>query len=265
MQLIDILIGIAGLLLGCGAGLAVGYRVKRRLVGQKVTALEEEANLRLSEARTRAMELELEARDKALRLLQESEEEIKGRTQEMNRQENRLHQRRENLDHRLDALEVRERKIKEVENGLDERKVGLDNAWQAHLAELERISGMSRDDAKAQLLKEIEGEARMDAARIIREIEAEAHEEADRRAREIITTSIQRIAADQVTETTVSAVDLPNDEMKGRIIGRGGRNIRAFESVTGVDLIIDDTPEAVILSELRPGPPRGGPHRPGHA
>jgi ribonuclease Y len=233
MELLDILIGIAGLLLGCGAGLAIGYRVRHRLVGQKVAALEEEANLRLAESRTRAMELELEARDKALRLLQESEEEIKRRTQEMNRQENRLHQRRENLDHRLDALEVRERKIKEVENSLDERKVELDNAWQAHLAELERISGMSRDEAKAQLLKEVEGEARMDAARIIREIEAAAHEEADRRAREIIKTSIQRIAADQVTETTVSAVELPNDEMKGRIIGRGGRNIRTIESITG--------------------------------
>jgi ribonuclease Y len=156
------------------------------------------------------------------------------------------------LDHRLDALETRERKMEDRKRALDQRQSELDNAWEKHVAELERISGLTQDEAKQQLLKEVEADARIDAARIIREIEAEATEEGERRAREIITLAIQRIAADQVAEVTVSTVELPSDEMKGRIIGRGGRNIRTIENMTGVDLVIDDTPEAVILSSFDP-------------
>jgi ribonuclease Y len=198
------------------------------------------------------MEIELEARDRSLKILQEAEDDVKRRTQELNRQENRLHQRRENLDHRMDALEVRERKMKDLERSLESRKAELDRSWEQRRAELERIAAMSQQEAKELLLKEVEAEARIDAARIIREIETEAREEADRRAREIITTTIQRIASDQVAETTVSTVELPNDEMKGRIIGRGGRNIRTIENITGVDLVIDDTPDTVILSSFDP-------------
>ena len=242
---------IVALVVAVVSGVA-GYLIRSRLVSKFVTNLEDEAEKRLAEARTRSMEIELEARDQALKLLQEAEAENKRRTQEMSRQESRLQQRRENLDHRLDVLEVRERKQEERKRDLDEREGELDKAWQKHLAELERISGLTKEEGRQLLLKEVEAEARIDSARIIREIEAEATEEAERRAREIITMAIQRVASDQVAETTVSTVELPSDDMKGRIIGRGGRNIRTIENLTGVDLVIDDTPEAVILSSFDP-------------
>ena len=231
---------------------AVGYLLKNRFIGANVAQLQEEAKLTLTEARAKAMEIELEAKDKAMQVLQEADTEAKARNRELSRQEQRLQQRRETLEQRMDALEGRERKIKEREQKLDVREEELNNAWMQHLAELERISGLSQEEAKQLLLQEVEAEARIDAARIIREIEVAAREEGEGRAREIITTAIQRVAADQVTETTVSAVELPNDEMKGRIIGRGGRNIRALESITGVDLVIDDTPDTVILSSFDP-------------
>ncbi|MBM3187794.1 MAG: ribonuclease Y [Chloroflexi bacterium] len=234
------------------AGFAIGYLLKNRSISNKVAKLEEEANRVLVEARTRAMELEIEARDKALQVLEDAEAEAKQRTQELSRQEARLQQRRDNLDHRMDALEVRERKMQSREKQLDEREQELDRAWETHLRELERISGLTRDEAKDVLLQQVESEARIDAARIIREVEAEAREQAEAKAREVITTAIQRIASDQVAETTVSAVELPSDEMKGRIIGRGGRNIRTIENLTGVDLVIDDTPDTVILSSFDP-------------
>jgi ribonuclease Y len=142
--------------------------------------------------------------------------------------------------------------MEERKRALDNRQAELDKAWEKHVAELERISGLTQQQAKDLLLKEVEAEARNDTARVIREIEAKAIEEGDRRSREIITMAIQRVAADQVAETTVSTVELPSDEMKGRIIGRGGRNIRTIENITGVDLVIDDTPEAVILSCFDP-------------
>ena len=233
-------------------GFVVGYFLKVRMIGEDVTKLQEEANRRLNDARTQAMELELQAKDQALKLLQEAETENKRRLQELNRQESRLQQRRENLDQRLDAQEVRERKMEERKRALDNRQAELDKAWEKHVAELERISGLTQQQAKDLLLKEVEAEARNDTARVIREIEAKAIEEGDRRSREIITMAIQRVAADQVAETTVSTVELPSDEMKGRIIGRGGRNIRTIENITGVDLVIDDTPEAVIISCFDP-------------
>jgi len=233
-------------------GFVVGYFLKVRMIGEDVTKLQEEANRRLNDARTQAMELELQAKDQALKLLQEAETENKRRLQELNRQESRLQQRRENLDQRLDAQEVRERKMEERKRALDNRQAELDKAWEKHVAELERISELTQQQAKDLLLKEVEAEARNDTARVIREIEAKAIEEGDRRSREIITMAIQRVAADQVAETTVSTVELPSDEMKGRIIGRGGRNIRTIENITGVDLVIDDTPEAVIISCFDP-------------
>lgn len=233
-------------------GVTTGYLVRGKFIAQKSALLEEEAQRKLVEARATAMEVELEAKDKALKLLQEAEVEAKRQSQELARLESRLQQRRENLDHRLDALEARERKLDERRRMMDMRQAELDKAWQKQLAELERISGLSQAEAKELLLKEVEADARVDAARIIREIEAEANLEGERRAREIVTLAIQRIASDQVAETTVSTVELPSDEMKGRIIGRGGRNIRAIENITGVDLVIDDTPEAVVVSSFDP-------------
>jgi ribonuclease Y len=247
-----IFLWIAALVFAAGIGFVVGYFIKSGVVGKKAAELEEEAARKLNEAQTRAMQLELEAKDRALKLIQEAEEETNRRLQEISRQESRLQQRRENLDHRLDALELRERKLEERKKALDARQAELDKAWEQHLAELERIAGLSRAEAKDLLLKQVEAEARADAARIVRQVEAETREEADRRAREIITMAIQRVASEQVAEVTVSTVELPSDEMKGRIIGRGGRNIRTIENMTGVDLVIDDTPEAVILSSFDP-------------
>jgi ribonucrease Y len=248
----EFIIGLVALAVGAGIGFAIGYTLKNRTIGENITRREEEATQTLTEARTRAMEIEIDARDKALAILQEAETEEKRRLREISRQESRLQSRRDTLDQRMDALEAREKKLKTQEQALDARQAEIDDAWQQHLAELERISGLSQEEAKDLLLQEIEATAEMDAARIIRESEARAHEEADRKAREIITTSIQRVAADQVADSTVSSVELPNDEMKGRIIGRGGRNIRTIESMTGVDLVIDDTPDTVILSSFDP-------------
>jgi len=233
-------------------GFLTGHLMRNRVVGRRIADLEEEATAKLADARAKAMEIELEARDKALNILKEAEAETKRRSQELSRQENRLQQRRENLEQRFDALGSRERKLEERRRALDKRQAELDNAWQAHIAELERISGLSREEAKEIILQRVEEEARADSARIIRQAEAEAREEGERRAREIVVTAMQRVATDEVAETTVSTVELPSDEMKGRIIGRGGRNIRAIESATGVDLVIDDTPEAVLLSSFDP-------------
>jgi ribonuclease Y len=234
------------------AGYFVGYHARTKLAGRKVTTAEEEAEKRLTDARTKAMEIELEARDKALKLIGEAEAENKQRLQEITQEEAQLRKRRDNLDHRMDAMEARERKIDEQRKEIERRQAELDEAWASRMSELERIAAMSQEEARETLLAEIEVEARVDAGRIVRQIEAEAVEEADRRAREIITTAIQRVASDQVAETTVSSVELPSDDMKGRIIGRGGRNIRTIEGLTGVDLIIDDTPEAVVLSSFDP-------------
>lgn len=233
-------------------GFLAGYLLRSRLGGRNVARLEEEAERRLTEARTQAMQVELEARNKALRLMEEAEAENKRRAREINRQESRIQQRQENLDRRLDALEARQRNADALKRSLDKRQSELDSVWEKHVAELERISGLSQQEAKEILLERVEDEIRVDAARIIREVEAKAHVEADRKAREIITTAIQRVASDQVAEATVSTVELPSDDMKGRIIGRGGRNIRAIENITGVDLVIDDTPEAVLISSFDP-------------
>jgi len=241
---IAVVVGVVGFL--------IGHQMRNRLVGRKIAQLEEEAVQRLAEARTKAIELELEGRNKALRIQQEAKAEAREGERELKRQESRLQQRRENLEHRFDALEARERKLDDQRRSLDKRKSELDQAWEQHLAELERISGLSREEAKEVLLERVEAETRVDAARIMREAEARAREEAERTAREIVTTAIQRVATEEVAETTVSSVDLPNDEMKGRIIGRGGRNIRAIEKATGVDLVVDDTPETVLLSSFDP-------------
>jgi len=246
------IIQVAALAIVGIAGFALGYVLKNRGIRRRISHLEEEAEKKLREARAQAMDLELKARDKALNILQKSEEEIKRNMRDLSRQENRLQQRRENLEHRRDNLDAREQSLKDREKNLDARQAKLDQAWQQHIEELERISGLTQAEARDLLLEEVESSTRIDAARIIRQIEADAHEEADRRAREIVTTAIQRVASDQVAEITVSTVELPNDEMKGRIIGRGGRNIRTIESVTGVDLVIDDTPDTVILSSFDP-------------
>ena len=206
----------------------------------------------MADAQAKHRELLLEAKDEALRLRAAAEAEVRDRRSDLVRQERRLQQKEESLDRKTEALERRERATAQKEKETESLRQETDNLRHQQVVELERISGLTVLEARNVLLRAIEDEVRQDANRRVREVEAAAKEEGDRRARKIISVCIQRCAAEQVAETTVSVVPLPNDEMKGRIIGREGRNIRALESATGVDLIIDDTPDAVTLSAFDP-------------
>jgi ribonuclease Y len=194
----------------------------------------------------------LEAKDEAHRLRTEIDRENRERRTELQRAERRIAQKEENLERKIEGAEKRERAIGAREKELERMQGELMELKERQLAELARISGITPQEAKALLLKEVEDEVRHEAAKLAREIEETAREEAEKKARDILALAIQRCAVDQAAETTVSVVPLPSDEMKGRIIGREGRNIRAFEAETGVDLIIDDTPEAVVLSAFDP-------------
>ena len=194
----------------------------------------------------------LEAKEEAHRLRSDAEKDARERRAEIQRSERRLIQKEESIDRKLENIERKEESITQKEQNIINKQKDLDKIISRQLEELERISGYTIDEAKALLLSNIEKEVRHDASIMIKDIESKAKEEADKKAKYIITGAIQRCAADHVAESTVSVVALPNDEMKGRIIGREGRNIRAIETLTGVDLIIDDTPEAVILSGFDP-------------
>ncbi len=231
---------------------ALGYLLRRYLSESKVRAIKAEAERALIEARAEAKNIVLEAKDQAIKIRSQAEEENKRRRIDLQKQEERLQKRWEALERRIDRLEKRERKLNQRQSSLDRLQSKLEELHQKQIQELERISGLTREEAKEIFLENIAQEARQDAAEMIRRVEAEAKEEAERRAREIIATAIQRYASDQVEESTVSMVPLPSDEMKGRIIGRGGRNIRAFEKATGVNVVVDDTPEAVLLSSFDP-------------
>ncbi|HXL04243.1 MAG TPA: ribonuclease Y [Bacillota bacterium] len=246
------LIAIAAVVIG----FAVGYFTRRILAEAKIGSVEQAAKKIVEEAEKEAeaarREILLEAKEEAHRLRNEIEQESRARRAELQRNERRLFQKEESLDRKAETIERKEEAINRREKELDEIRNELTAVYEEQRAELERVSGLSSDEARELLLKNIEDELRHEAAIMIRDIEAQTKEEADRKAREIIATAIQRYAADHVAETSVSVVALPNDEMKGRIIGREGRNIRALETLTGVDLIIDDTPEAVILSAFDP-------------
>lgn len=213
---------------------------------------EEEAALLVSEASSRAKQVEIKARDEAIKLAAEAEETIKKRRTEIDRESERLDRRREDVDKRIERLDLRERELNKRQSSLDKRKQELDKIFEEHRAELERVASMTKEEARQELLRAVEVEARGDMARKMREVDEEIKSEADRRARDVIALAVQRIASEQVGELTVSVVPLPSDEMKGRIIGRNGRNIRAFEQATGVDVVVDDTPEAVTLSSFDP-------------
>jgi ribonuclease Y len=227
---------------------AAGYLVKQYLAERSLKSARAKAEKLLAEAETKYKEMILGAKDEALKIRDEAEAEIKNRNRELQRQERRLQKRRESLDRRFDALENRVRKCEAREKKLDRAEQELEHLRQRRISELERISAMSQEEAKELFLEAVAEESRQDAARVIREIEFQAKEGADQRAQEIITTAIQRFASDYVADVTVSTVPLPNEEMKGRIIGRQGRNIRAFEQATGVDVVVDDTPDAVTIS-----------------
>jgi ribonuclease Y len=242
---------IAGLV-GLAAGLAVGLYIKDMIIGSKVRAAEESAMKLLVDARTKQKELLLEAKDEAIKIRAAAEAENRERRADLQRQERRLAQKEENLDRKIDAVERRDRNLAIKEKETESIRNQAEELKKQQRRELERISGLSSTEAKELLLKSIEDEVRQDAARRIYEVETQAKEEADRRARQIVALAVQRCAVEVVAETTVSVVPIPNDEMKGRIIGREGRNIRALENATGVDLIIDDTPDAVTLSGYDP-------------
>jgi ribonuclease Y len=233
-------------------GVVVGFLARGQYANQAVKSAQDKAARIVAEARAQQKELILEAKDEKLRLQREAEEEARAKRAELTALESRLLARDEQLDIRSDMLEQRDRKLLDRERDVESSRQELMRAQQEHLAALERVSGMSAEEAKAQLLEAVRGDAEREAVRVAKVIEREAREEAEDRAREIVVTAMQRIAADHTAEHTVSAIHLPNDEMKGRIIGREGRNIRALEQATGVDLIIDDTPETVIVSAFDP-------------
>lgn len=252
----DIIIPIiTGLVCGavCWFG---GYWYRRNIAEAKVAKAEDAVKQMIDDAQKRAETIKketiLEAKEEVYKLKSENERENRERRNEIQRSERRLLQKEELLDKKMEALEQREenaiRRQKEIEASEEE----INELKARQLKELETISGLSMDEAKEILLESVEHDARHEAALMLREIEQKTKEEADKRARNIVSLAIQRCAADHVAETTVSVVALPNDEMKGRIIGREGRNIRTLETATGVDLIIDDTPEAVILSGFDP-------------
>ncbi|HEY8631538.1 MAG TPA: Rnase Y domain-containing protein, partial [Candidatus Limnocylindrales bacterium] len=233
-------------------GIAVGMLLRGMFASQSMKAAQSDARRIEAEARARQKELILEAKDEKLRMQGEAEDEARARRNDLSALERRLLQRDEQLDQRTDMLEQRDRKLLDRERDLDKTREELAKAHQEQVEALERVSGVSADDAKGLLLEAVREEAEHDAVKLARSIERRARDEADEKARDIVITAIQRVAADHTAEHTVTVVHLPNDEMKGRIIGREGRNIRALEQATGVDLIIDDTPEAVVLSGFDP-------------
>ena len=251
-MVLPIIVGLAAL----GLGILVGY-ILRKSIGEKTigNAETKARNLILdaeNKAETIKKELVLEAKEEAHRQRNEAEKDIRERRNEIQKSERRLVQKEESIDKKLENIERKEENITKQEKNISRKQSEMDRALKQQLEELEKISGYTVDEAKDIILQKVEHEARNEAAVLYKDIENKAREEADKKAKEIITGAIQRCAADHVAESTVSVVPLPSDEMKGRIIGREGRNIRAIENATGIDLIIDDTPEAVILSGFDP-------------
>lgn len=242
----------AGVLVGAGAG----YVIRKKVAEKQIGSAEEKAQDIIKSARQRAeaakKEMIIEAKEEVHKSRVELEKEIKDRRNEISRAERRQIQREENLDKKVNSIEKKEDQIQRKIKETNDKKAEVERLHQIQMTELERISGLTRDEAKSHLLSEVEKDIRHDSIVLMKEIESKAKEEAEKNAKNIIAFAIQKCAADHVAESTVSVVNLPNDEMKGRIIGREGRNIRALETLTGVDLIIDDTPEAVILSSFDP-------------
>ena len=234
------------------AGAAIGYYYKRYQIQKELGQVEEQAQNILKAARSSAQDTELQAKDEALKIRDRAEADAARWRTELAREEERLLKRREALDQRLEKLEQRDGTLNKRQSTLDRRTSELEKAYADQHAELQRIAGMTQDEAKRTLVAGVEQEARGDMARAIRQVEDEARAEGDRRARELIAMAIQRVASEHVADISVSRVPLPSDDMKGRIIGRAGRNIRAFEQVAGVDVVVDDTPDAVTISCFDP-------------
>ncbi len=259
MSALNILVGA----ICFGIGFVIAFWVKGQIITQKVKAAEAEGSRLLADARRKAdtflREADLEVKDRLFKMKSDFDSETKETRSEQKKRESRLMQKEENIDRKLEQYERKERELnrkektmRKREGQIERKELEYEELVEEQKQQLEKISGLSADQAKELLIRAMENEARYEGARIIKKIENEAKEQADRKSKKILATAIQRYAGEYVAERTVSVVQLPSDEMKGRIIGREGRNIRALEAATGVDLIIDDTPEAVILSGFNP-------------
>lgn len=244
----ELLWAVSFFIIGLGVGAALGVLWFRSSANSRIQSREAETRLLLEETRSQQKEVLLQAKDEALRIRQEAERELKEHRQGLQKQEERLQRKEENLDRKLESLERRERQQQNRERQIAQDLREAEDLKAQQFSELERIAAMTFEEARQFVLAKVEQETRDDAARRIREIDQATREEAEKNARKIIGLAIQRCASDYVSEITVSTVNLPSEELKGRIIGREGRNIRAFEQTTGVDIIVDDTPEAVTLS-----------------
>ena len=249
---VAVVVAVVALIIGS----LLGWNRRKSVAEKEISSAEEEATRIINEAikgaENKKREAMVEAKEDILKQRSEYEKEVKERRADLQKQERRLQQKEENLDRKTDAIEKKEELLTQKHAQLDEEKEEIQSIKRSQTELLERISGLTADEAKAYLISQVEAEVTHEAAMKIKEIETRAKDEADAKAKEIIATAIQRWAADQVSEITVSVVPLPNDEMKGRIIGREGRNIRTLETMTGVDLIIDDTPEAITVSCFEP-------------
>ncbi|MBW2489188.1 MAG: ribonuclease Y [Deltaproteobacteria bacterium] len=259
MSSLDIILAI----ICFGVGFAIAFWIRGMIVSQKVKAAEAEASRLLEDSRRKSetllKEADLEVKDRLFKMKSDFDAETKETRSELKKRETRLMQKEENVDRKIEQheqkdqeLQRKERMLKKRENEIERQELKYQELLEEQKQQLEKISGLSIEQAKELLIRAMENEARYEGARIVKKIENEAKEQADRKAKKILATAIQRYAGEYVAERTVSVVPLPSDEMKGRIIGREGRNIRALEAATGVDLIIDDTPEAVILSGFNP-------------
>jgi len=237
---------------GLAAGYGVAYALLRRRQSNGTQVLEVKAQQRLLEAETQAKEKLLEAKEEAVKIRTAAEQEAREYRAQSQQIEKRLLQKEENLDHKGEELNRRERELGNQQKALDDIKAKLEESYRDQEKELQRVANMTRQEAQGILMAQVEQDLRNEVARKVRESELAARDESERRAREIVTESIQRIAADQTAEVSVSVLPLPTDELKGRIIGKEGRNIRALQQATGIDLIVDDTPEAVIISGFDP-------------
>jgi ribonuclease Y len=256
VKTLNIVIVIVIAVVAAAVGAAVGYFVRKQAAESKIGSAESAAKNILDDAEKQAQAVKrekiLEAKEEVHKLRKDFEQESRERRAEFQRSERRLVQKEESLDKKTAYMEKKEEDFKKKEVDIAEVQQKVDDLYKQQLAELERLSGLTSEDAKEIILSRVRDEVRHEMAMMIKDIESQAKEEAEKKARHIITYAIQKFAADHVSETTVSVVSLPNDEMKGRIIGREGRNIRTLETMTGIDLIIDDTPEAVILSGFDP-------------
>ena len=249
-------LAIIGLVVGAAVMFPIAVTYRKRTAEKEIGSAEEEAtriiNESIKSAENKKREMMVEAREEIQNKRTEYDKEVRDRQSEIKKQERRLQQKEENLNRKSEQYERKEEELQKRLSAADTARQEAESIRQAQMEMLEKISGMSTDEAKEYLLKNVESEIRHETAMKIKEVQTQLQEEADEKAREIIVTAIQRCAADHAAETTISVVALPNDEMKGRIIGREGRNIRALETKTGVDLIIDDTPEAITLSSFDP-------------